>query len=81
MAWFSGNADNAVKTGIPMLNWLHQYNQHRTNSGYSPIGIGVGINTGLLMLGTVGGQNRMDGTIISDAVNLGVCNGSGGKFD
>jgi sensor domain CHASE-containing protein len=32
--------------------------------------IGIGINTGSLMLGTVGGRNRMDGTVISDAVNL-----------
>jgi hypothetical protein len=34
------------------------------------IQIGIGINTGSLMLGTVGGKNRMDGTVISDAVNL-----------
>ncbi|MCL2931603.1 MAG: AAA family ATPase [Trichodesmium sp. MAG_R03] len=71
MALFSGNADNAVKAGISMLNQLKKYNQHRANSGDSPVRIGVGINTGLLMLGTVGGQNRMDGTVISDAVNLG----------
>ena len=70
MALFSGNADNAVKAGISMLNRLKQYNQYRTNSGYCPIRIGVGINTGLLMLGTVGGQHRMDSTVISDAVNL-----------
>jgi class 3 adenylate cyclase len=30
----------------------------------------VGINTGLLMLGTIGEKDRMDGTVISDAVNL-----------
>jgi PAS domain S-box-containing protein len=70
MALFSGGADNAVKAGIAMLNKLVNYNQHRTNSGYKPIQIGIGINTGLLMLGTVGEQNRMDGTVISDAVNL-----------
>ncbi|MCH2051305.1 MAG: GAF domain-containing protein, partial [Trichodesmium sp. ALOHA_ZT_67] len=70
MALFSGNADNAVKAGISMLNQLKEYNQYRANSGHSPVKIGVGINTGLLMLGTVGGQNRMDGTVISDAVNL-----------
>ncbi|NET27544.1 AAA family ATPase [Okeania sp. SIO1I7] len=70
MALFSGSADNAVKAGISMLKRLTKYNQERANSGDPPIGIGVGINTGLLMLGTVGGENRMDGTVISDAVNL-----------
>ncbi|MDE5078999.1 MAG: GAF domain-containing protein, partial [Trichodesmium sp. St2_bin6] len=71
MALFSGNADNAVKAGISMLNRLNEYNQYRASSGDSPVRIGVGINTGLLMLGTVGGKNRMDSTVISDAVNLG----------
>ncbi|MEG5039955.1 MULTISPECIES: AAA family ATPase [unclassified Microcoleus] len=70
MALFSGEADNAVKAGIAMLDCLVEYNQNRANSGYVPIQIGIGINTGTLMLGTVGGQNRMDGTVISDAVNL-----------
>ncbi|MEL7038860.1 MAG: AAA family ATPase [Cyanobacteria bacterium J06592_8] len=70
MALFCGDADNAVKAGISMLKRLSKYNQHRLNSGDSPIDIGIGINTGLLMLGTVGGKNRMDGTVISDAVNL-----------
>jgi PAS domain S-box-containing protein len=70
MALFSGNADDALKAGIGMLNRIVEYNQHRANSGYVPIKIGIGINTGSLMLGTVGGKNRMDGTVISDAVNL-----------
>ncbi|MBW4682758.1 MAG: AAA family ATPase [Microcoleus vaginatus WJT46-NPBG5] len=70
MALFSGEADNAVKAGIAMLHCLVEYNQNRANCGYAPIQIGIGINTGTLMLGTVGGQNRMDGTVISDAVNL-----------
>ncbi len=70
MALFSGIADDAVKAGITMLQRLVLYNQHRANSGYVPIRIGIGINTGSLMLGTVGGKNRMDGTVISDDVNL-----------
>ncbi|MEP0754614.1 AAA family ATPase [Trichocoleus sp. Lan] len=70
MALFSGEADNAVKAGIDMLHRLTDYNQHRTASGYVPIKIGIGINTGSLILGTVGGKNRMDSTVISDAVNL-----------
>ncbi|MEG4455529.1 AAA family ATPase [Microcoleus sp. N9_A1] len=70
MALFSGNADNAINASIAMLHQLQVYNQERVNSGYAPIKIGIGINTGNLMLGTVGGQNRMDTTVISDAVNL-----------
>jgi len=70
MALFSGEADHAVKAGIAMLQGLVEYNQQRANFGCAPIQIGIGINTGSLMLGTVGGQNRMDGTVISDAVNL-----------
>jgi PAS domain S-box-containing protein len=70
MALFSGNPDNAVNASIAMLHQLQIYNQERVNSGEAPIKIGIGINTGNLMLGTVGGQNRMDTTVISDAVNL-----------
>ena len=70
MALFSGGADNAVKAGIAMLNKLAEYNHYRTNSGYKPISIGIGISTGCLMLGTVGEPNRLDATVISDAVNL-----------
>jgi adenylate cyclase len=70
MALFGGSADHALKAGISMLQALANYNQHRLKSGYVPIQIGIGINTGSLMLGTVGGKNRMDGTVISDDVNL-----------
>ncbi len=70
MALFSGEADHAVKAGLAMLHQLQGYNQERVNFDQPPIAIGIGINTGSLMLGTVGGQNRMDTTVISDAVNL-----------
>lgn len=70
MALFSGVADDALKAGIAMLQRLADYNQYRLKSGYRPISIGIGINTGSLMLGTVGGKDRMDSTVISDAVNL-----------
>src|SRR5919199_376090 len=70
MALFSGNADDAVNAGIAMLKSLVEYNQDRAQSGDTPIKIGIGINTGKLMLGTVGGKHRMDSTVISDDVNL-----------
>lgn len=70
MALFAGDADDAVLAGIAMLQTLTTYNEKRQAKGYLPIQIGIGINTGSLILGTVGGLNRMDGTVISDAVNL-----------
>ena len=70
MALFEQNADDAVNAGIAMLIQLKKYNQDRAKSGYQPIHIGIGINTGELMLGIIGGRNRMDGTVISSAVNL-----------
>ncbi|EDN72215.1 adenylate/guanylate cyclase [Beggiatoa sp. SS] len=62
--------DEAVSASCAMLKKLATYNQERQESSLEPIAIGIGLNTGLLMLGTVGGENRMDGTVISDAVNL-----------
>jgi DNA-binding response OmpR family regulator len=66
MALFPHRADDAVQAAIGMLKQLTKYNTKLSNN----ISIGIGINNGALMLGTVGGQNRMDGTVISDAVNL-----------
>ncbi|SKB13410.1 Adenylate/guanylate cyclase [Planktothrix sp. PCC 11201] len=71
MALFGGSADDAVKAGISMLQRLAEYNLTRQRPDRPPINIGIGINTGDLMLGIVGGQHRMDSTVISDAVNLG----------
>ena len=70
MALFGRCPDDAVQAAIGMLSELNQYNIIRNKYQKSPITIGIGINTGSLMLGTVGGTNRMDTTVISDAVNL-----------
>jgi len=69
MALFPNNADDAVQAAISMLKNLAHYNL-TANSKQKPLNIGIGIHTGQLMLGTIGGENRMDGTVISDAVNL-----------
>ena len=70
MALFSHDADDAVKAGIAMLTTLRDYNKTRQRPDRKPLKIGIGINTGSLMIGTVGGENRMDSTVISDAVNV-----------
>lgn len=71
MALFEGTADSAVKAGVAMLKILAEYNRIRQRRDRQPIEIGIGINTGNLMLGTVGGNSRLDTTVIGDTVNLG----------
>jgi hemerythrin len=70
MALFAHGADDAVSGAIAMLERLSYYNAGRVRAGYIPIQIGIGLNTGMVMIGTVGGVNRMDSTVIGDAVNL-----------
>lgn len=70
MALFSGGADDAVKGAIAMLHILREYNTTRQTPERPPLEIGIGINTGDLMLGVVGGNSRMDSTVIGDTVNL-----------
>jgi hemerythrin len=70
MALFTQKADDAVTGSIAILENLVQYNAGRRRAGYVPIQIGIGLNTGMVIIGTVGGTNRMDSTVIGDAVNL-----------
>ena len=68
MALFT-HADDAVRTAVSMLQQL-------PNCGggdylnENALRIGIGLNTGHLMLGTIGETDRMEGTVISDAVNV-----------
>ncbi|MEO0534038.1 MAG: AAA family ATPase [Cyanobacteria bacterium P01_A01_bin.123] len=70
MALFDGSADDALRAAISMLRTLSRFNQSRLAQDLAPVRLGIGINTGNLMLGTVGGASRMDGTVISDTVNV-----------
>jgi class 3 adenylate cyclase len=65
-----GEANDAIDAAIEMQHAVTEYNAHRATKGYPPISIGIGLHTGKLMLGTVGEPERMEGTVISDAVNL-----------
>ncbi|HRY72357.1 MAG TPA: adenylate/guanylate cyclase domain-containing protein [Spirochaetia bacterium] len=72
MAPFPGDTgpDAAIRAAVAMQEKVVEYNGHRAKMGYRPISMGVGIHTGDLMLGVVGVSDRMENTVISDAVNL-----------
>lgn len=70
MALFPGETKSAVKSAIEMRKELDTYNQHLQKLGRKPIDIGIGIHRGPLMLGIIGEEKRLEGTVISDAVNI-----------
>lgn len=69
MALFPDSSD-AVHAGIDMLRALVKFNAIRAEVKRDPIHVGIGLNTGLLMLGIVGEEYHIEGTVISDVVNL-----------
>ena len=70
LALFADQADQAVQAAIKLRARLVDYNAGRHRAGYVPIDIGIGIHKGPLMLGVIGEEKRMAGTVISDNVNV-----------
>ncbi len=70
LALFPANPDNALHAAIGTMKQLSKYNQERLQDGEDELDIGIGLHTGPMMMGTIGDKDRMDVTVISDAVNL-----------
>lgn len=65
-----GDADRAIACAVAMQRRQSELNEEAPPAGYPPLEIGVGVNTGLVIAGTVGGSGRFDYTVIGDAVNV-----------
>ena len=70
MALFPRNADDGVQAGIDKLNQVKIYNAERVKVGRFPIGVGIGVNTGKMMVGVVGDAERMEADSFSPEVTL-----------
>jgi len=70
MSLFPESAEDALRASIAMQEDIARYNEVRRERGFQTIQVGIGLHTGMLVLGTIGNAERMDGTVISDAVNL-----------
>ena len=70
----SGSADNdalnAVTAALMMRVELFRFNKERAAAGLAPVKIGCGINSGPVVAGQIGSDERMEYTVIGDAVNL-----------
>ena len=61
----------AVKTSIEMAKAITKLNAEHQLKGLPEIGIGIGLNTGIMCVGDMGSDIRRSYTVIGDAVNLG----------
>jgi adenylate cyclase len=65
-----GHVDDAIKTALEMLEQLDEFNQEVVKEGIPAFGMGVGINTGVVVVGNMGSEQRFDYTCLGDSVNL-----------
>ncbi|MAJ43215.1 MAG: hypothetical protein CMF96_00535 [Candidatus Marinimicrobia bacterium] len=71
MALFDESVMDAVKCANQLLDKVYIHNYLKRNDvDYKPIEIGIGINSGHVMKGIIGSNTRMEGTVISETVNL-----------
>lgn len=61
--------DDAVAAGQGMLRRIESLNEELDDLGFDPVKIGIGINTGPTVVGTIGSRGRKEYTAIGDTVN------------
>ena len=64
------HARNAVRTALQMMESLDEFNREISAEGIPPFGMGLGINTGTVVVGNMGSDQRFDYTCLGDSVNL-----------
>ena len=60
----------ACASALDMMEGLKNLNEKWIQEGKKPLDIGIGINTGMMMVGNMGSDQRFDYTVMGDAVNL-----------
>jgi adenylate cyclase len=64
------HAKDSVRAALGMIEAVKVFNDEISKEGVPPFGLGVGCNTGVVVVGNMGGEQRFDYTCLGDAVNL-----------
>ena len=70
MALFPSSPEDAARAAVEMARALADHNMDRAARGEGPLRMGVGVHTGMLVLGTLGSGNRLETTVVGDTVNV-----------
>ena len=70
MAIFPNSPNDALEASTEIIREIRRWNLEREKAGMKMISIGIGIHTGVVSLGTVGTEERLDTTVIGDTVNI-----------
>ncbi len=70
MALFPDQVDAVLSCAIRMIGQSRELNARRSGSGEMAIRFGMGISSGPLMLGAIGGGKRLDSNVVGDTANL-----------
>lgn len=65
------HAERACRTALDMMDKLHELQKKWSGEGKPVLNIGVGVNSGDMVVGNMGSQMRFDYTVMGDSVNLG----------
>jgi len=60
----------AILTGLSMIEALKGFNKNQSRHGRPVFKIGIGLNTGEVVVGNIGSNQKLEYTCIGDAVNL-----------
>ncbi|MBD1907436.1 adenylate/guanylate cyclase domain-containing protein [Funiculus sociatus GB2-A5] len=64
------DALNAIAASLAMHERLQQLNEHLLAQNKPKIEFGIGIHTGLIIAGSVGGSRRLNYSVLGDTVNI-----------
>lgn len=64
------HAAQAVSAGQEMLTSLQTINQYLESQGQAPLAMGIGVHTGVAIVGSIGSDRRLEYTAIGDTVNI-----------
>lgn len=62
--------ERAVRCALDMMREIDRYNTRRSRELSGPLGLHVGLHSGMVIAGNVGTDLRMDYSVIGDTVNL-----------